>query len=318
MSYSAPAKSMQQTDSVLADKHLQQRPLTPQQQSHPIMSWLDPIKDTQAVDLTAFVGQWPSRLHCQANIEELSAMADSYKLDRLFVSHIASVFGYDTRLGNEELLKECQQDPRLAPTIILNPTNPTWEQELDWAAANGAAAVRFIPGYHHYSLRDERAMQCFEAIRAYRLPLHINQRLQDERLYHPSMPIQLVPQHELAEWIQFTSGHPLVISGIRPTEWEQLCLLMNDGATVDHVLIDLWFVNGPLAVIAELYHNNKHTRYGYGSCYPLQTPEATILQICKADIPETARKQLFSGNAQNILGIQPNSSIAASRRCPND
>lgn len=271
--------------------------------SHPVMRLLEPFAAQRAIDLTAFIGQWPTRLQIRMDAADLSAMADRFGLEGVCVSHIASIFGFDTRSGNEALFKETSADGRLWPFAILDPTEPGWELELDWAIREGARGVRLVPGYHRYSLLHPEAKKLAKAVAAEGLPLHVCVRLEDERLQHPRLQTIVVPYHELAEFIRPHPGVPIVLSGMRYHEWYSISAHFNDGETADRVLLDMWFTNGPIAAIADICQSDMSARIGFGSCAPIQTPEATVLQIAAATISEESRAALSRGNAARVFGL---------------
>ncbi|TMV43597.1 hypothetical protein FE783_34965 [Paenibacillus mesophilus] len=271
--------------------------------SHPDMRLLEPFAAQRAIDLTAFIGQWPTRLQIRMDTAELSAMADRFGLEGVCVSHIASIFGFDTRSGNEALFKETSDDGRLWPFAILDPTEPGWELELDWAIREGARGVRLVPGYHCYSLLHPEASRFAHAVAAAGLPLHVCVRLEDERLRHPRLQTMAVPYHELAEFIRPHPAVPIVLSGLRYQEWYSISAHLNDGEIADRVLLDMWFTNGPIAAVADICQSDVSARIGYGSCAPIQTPEATVLQIAAAAIGEESRAALSRGNAARVFGL---------------
>lgn len=258
---------------------------------------------TGAIDVTAFVGQWPFRFQARADAAALGAMADRLGLSGLCVSHIASVFGHDTRSGNAALFAETAADERLWPFAVLNPAEPGWERELQWAAESGARGVRLLPGYHGYGLGDSRVAELVAALRTLRLPLAVCARLQDERLQHPRYQAETVPLHMLAELIAEAEGHPLLLSGLREHEWDAVLRFLPADQRRDHVICDLWYVNGPLAVVAALSKRGEAGTFAYGSCAPLQVAEATALQLAAADIAEEDRYALCRGNALRFLGM---------------
>ncbi|MEF3302679.1 amidohydrolase family protein [Paenibacillus sp. GYB003] len=264
---------------------------------------LAPFAAERAVDLTAFIGQWPFRLPVRASAGDLSAMADRLGLGALCVSHIASIFGFDTRTGNEELLRETAGDERLLPFAIVNPAEAGWERELDWAAGAGARGIRLVPGYHRYGLAEAAAAGLVDRLARYGLPLHLCVRLEDERLVHPRYPVVPVPFHEVAELLRRAGELPVILSGLRASEWKSVAEHLNDGEQADRVLLDLWFANGPIGVVASLCRGNAWTRFGYGSCAPIQVPEATALQLAAADIAPERRAALCRGNAAALLGL---------------
>lgn len=271
--------------------------------SHPAMRLLEPFVTQRAIDLTAFIGQWPTRLQIRMDAAELSAMADRFGLEGVCVSHIASIFGFDTRSGNEALFKETSADGRLWPFAILDPTEPGWELELDWAIREGARGIRLVPGYHCYSLLHPEATKLADAVAAKGLPLHVCVRLEDDRLKHPRLQTIAVPYHELAEFIRPHPGVPIVLSGLRYQEWHSISAHLNDGESADRVLLDMWFTNGPIAAAADICQSDMSVRIGYGSCAPIQIPEATVLQIAAAAIGEESRSALSRGNAARVFGL---------------
>lgn len=270
---------------------------------HPAWHLLEPFTKERAIDLTAFMGQWPTRLQIRASTEDLIAMADRLGLSAMCVSHIASIFGFDTRSGNEELFRVAAVDKRLLPFAILNPAEPGWELELEWAVKEGARGIRLVPGYHGYSLASPEVAELIARFSGRHLPLHICARLEDDRLVHPRFPIVSVPFHEIAELLRLTEDMPVILSGLRAREWDSVSEHLNAGHRTDKVMLDLWFTNGPIGAIASLSRGSLAKRLGYGSCFPIQVPEATALQLAAADIGADKRAALCRGNAAGLLGI---------------
>ncbi|TNJ64464.1 hypothetical protein FE784_20290 [Paenibacillus hemerocallicola] len=267
-----------------------------------MMHLLEPFVRQQAVDLTAFIGQWPTRLEIRAGADDLSAMADKYGLEGICVSHIASVFGFDTRSGNEALFAETAADGRLWPVAILNPAEAAWDLELEWAVQSGVRGIRLVPGYHDYSLLIPQVGELAGRLNELGLPLHVSARLEDDRLQHPRFRAKAAPFHELAELLRLCGDLPVVISGLKVNEWDRVKELLNDGHHTERVLLDLWFTNGPLAAIAALCRSGQMKLAAYGSCTPIQVMEATALQLASANISDSDRAALCRGNARRLLG----------------
>ncbi|GAA3405605.1 amidohydrolase family protein [Paenibacillus hodogayensis] len=268
---------------------------------------LAPFTAQKAIDLTAFMGQWPMRLPVRASAADVSAMADRLGLEGVCVSHIASIFGFDTHEGNAELLRDCSADKRLWPYAIVNPEEAGWERELDWAVGAGARGIRLVPGYHRYSVASPSATELVKRVGRYGLPLHLCVRLEDERLVHPRYPVDNVPYHEVMELLRRAEDVPIVLSGLRAQEWTDITEYLNDDEREERekrILLDLWFTNGPIGAIAGLCRKGEAGRFGYGSCWPIQVPEATALQLAAAPIDEEERAALCRGNAVSLLGLR--------------
>lgn len=262
------------------------------------MSPLDPFVAQGAVDLTAFVGQWPWRIQIRADAAGLSAHADRLGLSALCVSHIASVFGFDTRSGNEALFEATAADDRLLPFPILNPIR---SGGLDWLGPMGARGIRLVPGYHGYSLTDRVVTRVADTATDLGIPLQVCVRLDDERLRHPRFSAPDVPLHELAELIRAHPGRRLIVSGLRAAEWDAVRNHLNSTDDLSGVLADLWFVNGPAQVIRQICAQGRAGQYAYGSATPIQTAEATAMQLAVADVSAEHRRLLCRGNAERLL-----------------
>jgi len=275
---------------------------------------LDSFTQYGAIDVLAFIGEWPDRHSLRADTGALFEMADRLGLRAICVSHLSSVLGHDTRTGNELLFSATSNDARLWPFAIINPLEAGWKEELEWAASMGARGVRLVPGYHGYSLREDVIQELMVAASNYRLPVQVCARLQDERLQHRLFMVKAVEAYELAELMTTSNGHPLIISGLNVQERELVMRNLTAGGTAHQVLFDLWFCNAPLAVIALLCKTGLAQSYAYSSCMPLQTPEATALQLATSTIDEVDRAAMMYGNAMRMLNAAIDKAAASSGR----
>lgn len=262
-----------------------------------------PFQTQGAIDLTAFIGQWPFRSASRANADDLIHMANKYGLTAMCVSAIDSIFGYDTWTGNDILFREVKKDERLLPFPILNPADSSWERELEWAAESGAQGIRLTPGYHGYAPNEPFVAELLKATNALQLPTQLCIRLFDPRFQHPRYPADDISLHTVAEWITMTSASQnVLLSGLRIYEWDTIARHLPLDFSTDHVLCDLWFANGPIAAIASLAKSNLIGKFAYGSCTPIQTAEATMLQLASADVTEAQRFNLCTRQALQFLG----------------
>lgn len=260
---------------------------------------LGPFRAAGAVDTTCFVGAWPPRLGASASPGELTAYADRLGLSALWVSHLASIVGFDTRSGNESLLAVCASDHRLRPFLVLNPTESGWERELDWAHCAGAQGIRLTPSYHGYSLNTRTADELRAAVRELKLPLHVLLRLEDLRVRHPRFQVVDSRVDQLAEFLRPAGrAADIVVSGLNGAEWSELQGHL--GQDAEDLLADLWFVNGPTGVVDHLGRRGLDEHFCYGSAYPIQTPEATALQLCVAELRPGQRHAILRGNAERL------------------
>lgn len=253
-----------------------------------------------ATDTTCFLGQWPFRLSAAADVEKLREYADRLGLRSVWVSHLASLFGFDTRSGNEAVLTACADDPLFRVFATIDPRDDDWLAELDWAADAGAQGIRVAPGFHRY---DVAAVQPVLAACAEReLPLQLIARLDDARVRHPLSPAVDLELHRIADLVRDRPQQPLLISGLNRADWIELNRHLGDDAP-ESMVLDLWHVNGPTHVADRL--GDDPERWVFGSGFPVQAPEATALQLAASALSTDMLQAITSRNAASLIYADP-------------
>jgi len=249
-----------------------------------------------AIDTTCHLGQWPYRLTAAATADDLRAYAARHGLRALWVSHLATLTGFDTRTGNEALRRACDADPLFRLFAVVDPGAPTWRRELAWAADAGFAGVRLAPGDH--GTPPAALGPVLAEAAEHDLPVQILFRLDDPRVRHPRSSARDLEIHELADVVRGAPVNPLVLSGLNRLERVELGRHLGD-AVPAHVLLDLWHVNGP-AFVGDTW-GEEPGRWVFGSGFPVQTPEATMLQLATAALDDATRARIAWGNAAAIV-----------------
>lgn len=255
----------------------------------------------QAVDVTAFLGTFPWRLQAHADAVSLTRQADQLGLSGLCLSHLASVFGYDTRSGNEELQRVVEADSRYFFTPILNPTEPGWQAELAWALEHRARGVRIVPGYHGYTLDHPAVADLVTAAKDAGIALHLSTTLEDPRERHPRYAVADCTMAHLADFLRLAHQVPVVLSGLRPGDWAEVDAHLDTGHDLDRILLDTWRMNGPVGVLRTLCEDSLASMLAYGTCQPVQEPVASAYQVATATIDEADRQALAAQNALRVL-----------------
>ena len=263
---------------------------------HPAAAALATFIDLEATDVTCHVGAWPFRLGAAADIDDLRAYAARAGLRRLWVSHLASLFGFDTRAGNAAVLDACAGDRLFAVFAVLDPSESTWREELDWALDRGAAGIRIAPSLRRHPLADAVALA--RACGERGVPVQLLVRLDDERVRHRMLAGDDPTPEEIAEFVRHTAGTDIVVSGLRWEGWSEVRARLS-GDELDRVVLDLWHVNGPFRVFDALAA--EPDRWVFGSGFPVQTPEATMLQLAASDLPAEIRRRIARTTAATLL-----------------
>ncbi|MEU4014025.1 amidohydrolase family protein [Microbacterium sp. NPDC028030] len=257
---------------------------------------LGAFADLGAVDTTCFVGQWPYRLGAAADADDLRAHAERFGLRAIWVSHLASLFGFDTRTGNEAVLAACADDPLFRVVVTIDPRDADWTAQLDEAIGSGARGVRVAPGFHRYDVAGVRPV--LEACGEHGIPLQLIARLDDARVRHPLSPAVDIEVHRIADLVREAPTLPMLLSGLNRADWIELNRHLGDAAP-ERVRLDLWHVNGPTHVADRLAEDPQ--RWVFGSGFPVQTPEATALQLAASALPAETLRAITSGNAAALL-----------------
>ena len=252
--------------------------------------------DLGATDTTCFVGQWPYRLSSAVDADGLRAYADRLGIRTIWVSHLASLFGFDTRTGNEAVLAACAADPLFRVFATIDPRDATWPDELDDAVRAGARGVRVAPGFHRYEVGLVRSV--IDACLRHGVPLQLIVRLDDARVRHPLSPAVDPEVHRIADLVRDSPALPLLVSGLNRAEGIELQRHLGDDAP-EWLRLDLWHVNGPTHVADTL--GDDPERWVFGSAFPVQTPEATALQLAASALSRGALRAITSDNAAAML-----------------
>lgn len=250
----------------------------------------------EGVDTTCHLGQWPYRLSASASADELRDYARWFGLRALWVSHLASLFGFDTRTGNEAVLRDCGDDPLFRVFVVIDPQQPDWRQELAWAADAGASGVRVAPGFHRYPV--SRLTEVIDACAQQRLPVQVLTRLDDARVRHPLSPARDLEVHALADIVRARPEHPMVLSGLNRGDADELSRHLGDDLPPT-VRLDMWHVNGPTHVADRL--GGEPRRWTFGSGYPIQAPEPTMLQLIASGLDGEVKRAIAGGNAAEVV-----------------
>ena len=273
---------------------------------------LEDFSGYRATDVTCFLGQWPYRLGASASASDLEAYAATHGLSALWVSHFAAISGFDTRTGNEECLSQCQGNPLLRSMAVVNPAEGGWQAELDWSRRMGVHGVRVAPGFHGYG--TDLLIEVARAAAADGLLIQLLMRLDDERVRHPQSPGRDVEMRAVLAVLNAVPHATVVVSGLNWVEWQQLTAVLGENVP-GKLHADFWHVNGPFGV-AESFAEAAGT-WVFGSGFPIQAPEPTMLQIAASSLSAPVRAAIVRNNADALTPNAPEKSTRAEHRsCP--
>lgn len=208
------------------------------------------------------------------------------------MSALEAIFYQDPYEAELELSRQLEGTPYMH-AMVLNPTLPGWKDDLKRAVEKlRIKAVRVVPGFQGYTLKDPVMDEVAAALEHYNLPLIITLRMRDERTMFMIQP-ESIPVEELIEFLGKNPGLPTLITHIRAAETEKLGALF---AARENLFVDISGFKDGLFVLDHMVKDTAacgHLVYGSGA--PLMEMQATTLQIDTAELPEEAKQEIFSG-----------------------
>ena len=263
--------------------------------SAPAHALLEDFSTYRATDVNCHIGGWPYRLGASASEHDLQRHIDLHGLSSAWVSHLATLFGFDTRTGNEDCLLKCRHTPAMRPMAVINPAEEGWHNELDWATTMGFQGIRVAPGFHRYG--PDLLLDVARATASRGLLLQLLVRLDDARVRHPQSPARDVDMETVVALVRSVPDARVLLSGLNWVEWQELRRRLGYEPP-STLLVDVWHMNGPFG-IAELLGSDAE-RWVFGSGFPVQAPEPTMLQLAACLLPREIKVSIARGNAQRF------------------
>ena len=169
------------------------------------------------MDLNCFSGNWPFHKVRYNTVEKIAQLHKRCGIEGGLISACEAIFYQDPYEAEVSLAKE------LAGTgyyhaMTLNPTLPAWKDDLRRCIeVLGTKAVRLVPGYHNYTLNDEIMIEVTDALKAYKLPLLLTLRTEDDRTTWMIKP-RSIPMDEVKVFLENHKDIPTLLANIRLNE----------------------------------------------------------------------------------------------------
>lgn len=242
------------------------------------------------IDTNVNLGSWPFTFAPNRTAPQLVKHLAASGVDRAVVSHFGAAFQPDPMPSNRELFTAVKKTPALTalPTINLRLAN--WREQLAETVESGATAVKLLPTYHNYSLRDKVVGQFMTALAETPLALVLNMRHEDERHRYFALNIKGLP---LAEVKLFLKRHPKVhvlLAGIMIPEVSELAKKFKNFS------IDISFCEW-MNSVEDLVKLITAKRIMLGTCTPLLSTRGEVDKLRLAKLTSKQRELISSANA---------------------
>ena len=221
-------------------------------------------------DHNCFIGKWPF-YRLDGSFSSLCEEHAQSGVTNGYVSSLESVF-YNDFYESERELYTVIKNSSYKHTVIPNPRvqgcEITLERCLDEFDVQG---IRLVPGYHGYSLSDDRLESIINQARINNLPIFINARLTDERMthiLHPAVPTA----EEIADFLNRAEGVRVVLCYLKDHEADAVFKKCKDKK---NLFFDVSGMTGSLLDNTPEYIN----RCVLGTCFPLRTVRSSVMRI---------------------------------------
>ena len=269
------------------------------------------------IDIGAHVGNWPFRRYPDENVGGLLSRMDDSGIDLAFVSNLNAIFYANSQNGNEELASWIAANRaargRLIGQAVINPAFPGWRRDLQECRDKfGFRGIRLYPEYHDYDFSHPALAEVLGIARDAGLPVTFTLRMIDSRgrSWLDTQKIKQESEHLLLVDVAGLLGR---FSGLRAVVLQTHYMEMTPEGELAlkaaDVLFDMTRASGCGVVGSNSYDllaafaKYGEGKFAYGSMSPFIDVVSPLLRIDTADISDTTRAALWSGNARRFFTL---------------
>ncbi len=244
------------------------------------------------VDCNVGFGRWPFARFVEDTAAKLDRLLEADGIGAALVSSIDAVLYEEPAECNGELALKLRRHPRLIGVPVANPRVRSAASIL---SVPGLKAVKLIPNYHVYSLREQPAVSLCSQAADRGIPVLVQMRVEDERSHYELLKVPGVPVQDilgLAERLP-----ELTIVALCPYFEEAVKLAVAPG-----VYVDISFAEN-LDPLGQLCGKAPFEKILFGSHAPWFYPRAAVAKLEKSTIGQREREAIGWRTASRIFGI---------------
>lgn len=249
------------------------------------------------IDVNAWTGPWPALVNVPYDAASVRASLREYGVERIFMASLAAAWSANPHLCNAVVYEAANECDDISPVPVIDPTLPTWREELEKAAGHRAVRmIKLLPGYGGYGLAA--ADELFEeAVRA-NLAAIVQIRIDDPRRHHPLAMVPDVPTGDVVEAAKHHPNLNLVIGGASAATLRECAAQVRD---LPGLYADTSQVDG-VDSVKMLVDAGIGGKVLFGSHAPVFIPAASIARVLN-DLSDDEAMQVFNGNSRGLLGL---------------
>ena len=248
------------------------------------------------VDLSSFVGAWPSH-PVNGRADQVWPLLRSFGVDRIFASSLEAAWCRNPHSYNRDLYRLAGETDDVWPVPVLDPTVATWPAELDRAAGEDRARlVRLLPTYSSYDLAD--VDDFLAAVAQSGLGVIVQTCMEDPRRQHP---LAVVPNLPAAKVAEAADRHPELVVVIGGAKAGEIRGLRDPLLRSPNLYADVSQADG-MDTVRVLVEDGLGEKLMFGSHAPLFIPHAALARVV-TDVTDDTAEAILGGNAVRALGL---------------
>jgi len=252
----------------------------------------------RVLDVNTYLGHWPFRSLPAGDAAGLLSHMGGSGISASIVTPMSSVFYKDCLAGFREMISQISSSDRLFPLAVVNPAFPGWEEDLASMVDMGAVGVRLFPNYHGYRPFHGEATRLIRIASEMSLPTVITFRIQDERSHHWLVKVPPLSVMDVKRAISAVEGARFILTNVTWAEVEALADIMDSSQT----FVEISSLKGPIFAVERLLERLRADRIIYGSAFPMQYFECTLLRVTMAQVSDELKRKILYENAFRAFG----------------
>ena len=249
------------------------------------------------IDVNAWTGPWPALVNVPYDVASVRASLRDIGVERIFMAPLAAAWSTNPHLSNSEVYEAAEKYDDVIPVPVIDPTIPTWPEELEKAAEHHAVRmIKLLPGYGGYDLAV--ADDLLEEARRACLVVMVQVRIEDPRRHHPLARVPDVPAEDV---VKVAERHPelkLVIGGASATV---LSDFKEELRELPGFYADTSQVDG-MDSVKMLVDAGLEGKLLFGSHAPVFMPSAAVARVV-AELPYEVAKVIMRENAVRLMRV---------------
>ncbi len=247
------------------------------------------------IDINAWTGPWPALANVPYDAASVRNSLRAYGVEHIHMAPLAAAWNPNPHLCNPVVYAASDEYDDISPVPILDPTLPTWREELEKAAEHSAIRmIKLLPSYGGYDLAATDSL--LQEARRAGLVVMVQVRIDDPRRHHPLAMVPDVPAIDVVEAAERHPDQKLVIGGASAATVRDLASRLRESPGL---YADTSQVDG-MDSLKILVDEGLGSKLLFGSHAPVFMPTAAVARVLN-DLPDDAAMAIMRDNAARLL-----------------